>query len=221
MTNTRFAPLIASIGFYPVLPDADWVQRVLYWGALTVQLRFKPAPHNDAAIAEQVQKAVAAGRTVPGAQVFINDHWRHALAAGAYGVHLGQEDWAALTDAERATLRASGMRLGLSTHTPEELALARAAAPSYLAIGPVYPTTLKVMPYEPVGLERLQQWVRTVPDCPVVAIGGIAWEQMRAVMQCGVNGIAVVSAVTQAPDPQRAVSAGVEACRALAGTAGT
>jgi len=214
MTNTRFAPLIAPIGFYPVLPDADWVQRVLHWGARTVQLRFKPAPHNDATIAEQVQKAVAAGRAVPGAQVFINDHWRHALAAGAYGVHLGQEDWAALTDADRATLRASSMRLGLSTHTPEELALAHAAAPSYLAIGPVYPTTLKVMPYEPVGLERLQQWVRTVPDCPVVAIGGIAWEQMRAVMQCGVNGIAVVSAVTQAPDPQRAVSAGVEACRA-------
>jgi len=202
--TASFAPLIGPLGFYPVVPDADWVKRLLHWGVRTVQLRFKPASPDQAAVREQVRAAVAAGRAVPGAQVFINDHWQHAIALGAYGVHLGQEDWAALTDAERDALRSSGMRLGLSTHTPEELALARAAQPSYLAIGPVYPTTLKVMPYEPVGLERLQDWARLAAPYPVVAIGGITLERMADVRNCGVDGVAVVSAVTQAADPQLA-----------------
>ena len=95
MTPTAFAPLtgpIGSIGFYPVVPDAAWVQRLLDWGVRTVQLRIKAADHTPAEIASQVRAAVAAGRAVPGAQVFINDHWQLALAAGAYGVHLGQED---------------------------------------------------------------------------------------------------------------------------------
>lgn len=206
-----FNTLTAPVGFYPVLPDTDWVQRVLLWGARTVQLRFKSP--DKAAIAAQVHAAVAAGRAVPGAQVFINDHWRLAMEAGAYGVHLGQEDWAALGPAERALLRASGMRLGLSTHTPTELALARAAHPSYLAIGPVYPTTLKAMPYAPVGLAQLHAWAQTVTECPVVAIGGISLERMPAVLPCGVGGIAVVSAVTQAADPQQAVQAGLQIWR--------
>lgn len=208
-TTGDFAPLSGPLGFYPVLPDADWVGKVLGWGARTVQLRFKSRPHDDAAIAQQVRAAVRAGRAVPGAQVFINDHWRHALAEGAYGVHLGQEDWAALSATERETLRASGLRLGLSTHTPQELALAQAARPSYLAIGPVFPTTLKAMPYAPVGLEQLPHWVRSAAPWPVVAIGGIGLQQMAAVQACGVDGIAVVSAVTQAADPAQAVAEGL------------
>ena len=88
-----------------------------------------------------------------------------ALAAGAYGVHLGQED---LDSADLAALRQAGVRLGLSTHTPAELARAQAVQPSYLAIGPVYPTTLKVMPYEPVGLVQLKAWTASVAPCPAV-----------------------------------------------------
>jgi thiamine-phosphate diphosphorylase len=223
MNKPAFAPLIAPLGFYPVVPDAHWVEQLLQWGVRTVQLRCKPTHPagtgtgagadkglaSDSALAQQVRAAVAAGRALPGAQVFINDHWRLALAEGAYGVHLGQEDWAALAEDERATLRASGLRLGLSTHTPEELALAHAAQPSYLAIGPVYPTTLKVMPYEPVGLERLAQWAQAVAPCPVVAIGGISLERLAGVRACGVEGVAVVSAVTQALHPQRAVALGL------------
>ncbi len=204
LPEQAFAPLIAPLGFYPVVPDARWVEQLLQWGVRTIQLRCKRA--GDADLALQVRAAVAAGRAIPGVQVIINDHWRLALTEGAYGVHLGQEDWAALPDPEREALRASGMRLGLSTHTPEELALAHAAQPSYLAIGPVYPTTLKVMPYEPVGLERLAQWAQQAAPYPVVAIGGISLERLPGVLACGVNGVAVVSAVTQAPDPHRAVA---------------
>jgi len=209
MTHHRFQALSGALGFYPVVPDADWVRQLLDWGVRTIQLRYKPSAPNPAALEQQVRAAVAAGRSVAGAQVFINDHWREALAEGAYGVHLGQEDWAALDDAERDRLRTSGVRLGLSTHTPQELALARAARPSYLAIGPVYPTTLKAMPYAPVGLERLTQWVLQAGDCPVVAIGGISLERMPGVLACGVNGVAVVSAVTQAADPQHASRTGL------------
>ena len=204
-----FTPLTGPLGFYPVVPTADWVQRLLGWGVRTVQLRIKAADHSPAEIAAHIQAAVDAGRAVPGAQVFINDHWKLALACGAYGVHLGQED---LTDAEGAdldVLRRAGLRLGLSTHTPAELARAKAVQPSYLAIGPIYPTTLKVMPYAPVGLESLAVWAAQAAPYPVVAIGGISLTLMPGVLACGIDGVAVVSAVTQAADPQRATQSGL------------
>jgi len=206
MMSTAFTPLTGPIGFYPVVHDAAWVQRLLDWGVRTVQLRIKATDHLPAEITIQVRAAIAAGHAVPGAQVFINDHWQLALAAGAYGVHLGQED---LDTADLAALRQAGLRLGLSTHTPAELARAKAVQPSYLAIGPVYPTTLKVMPYEPVGLERLKAWVALAAPCPAVAIGGISLALMPGVMACGVGGVAVVSAVTLAADPQQAALAGL------------
>lgn len=209
MTATSFAPLTGPIGFYPVVHDAAWVQRLLDWGVRTVQLRIKAADHSPAEIEQEVRAAVQTGQQVPGAQVFINDHWQLALAAGAYGVHLGQED---LTDAQGAdieALRRAGLRLGLSTHTPAELARARAVQPSYLAIGPIYPTTLKVMPYAPVGLVQLKDWALLAAPYPVVAIGGISLERLPGVLACGVDGVAVVSAVTLAADPQQAVARGL------------
>lgn len=202
-----FAPIIHSIGFYPVVPTAAWVERLLSWGVRTIQLRIKAVDHMPASIATQVNAAIEAGKAVPGAQVFINDHWHLALSAGAYGVHLGQED---LDSADIEALRRAGIRLGLSTHTPEELARAKAVQPSYLAIGPIYPTTLKVMPYEPVGLARLAQWAKQAAPYPVVAIGGISLDRMPGVLACGVDGVAVVSAVTLAADPRQAALNGLE-----------
>ena len=206
MNVEPFLSLIAPPGFYPVVPDAAWVERLLGWGVRTIQLRIKAADHSAEAIAREVRAAVAAGRKVPGAQVFINDHWQLACEAGAYGVHLGQED---LDTAHIGLLREAGIRLGLSTHTPTELARAKAVQPSYLAIGPVYPTTLKVMPYEPVGLERLALWAQSAAPFPVVAIGGISLARMHGVLACGVDGVAVVRAVTLAPDPQQAAQQGL------------
>ena len=205
-TATAFSPLTGPLGFYPVVPTADWVQRLLGWGVRTVQLRIKAADHSLAEIDAQVQAAVEAGREVPGAQVFINDHWKLALAHDAYGVHLGQED---LNIADIEALRRAGLRLGLSTHTPAELARAHAVQPSYLAIGPIYPTTLKVMPYAPVGLAQLAQWVPQAAPYPVVAIGGISLDRLSGVLACGVDGVAVVSAVTLADDPAQAARDGL------------
>ena len=205
--NASFAPLTHPIGFYPVVPTAAWVERLLGWGVRTIQLRIKTADHTPAEISAQIIAAIEAGKAVPGAQVFINDHWQLALAANAYGVHLGQED---LDIADIETLRSADIRLGLSTHTPEELARAKAVQPSYLAIGPIYPTTLKVMPYEPVGLVRLAEWAKLAAPYPVVAIGGISLERLPGVLACGVDGVAVVSAVTLADDPRQAALNGLE-----------
>ena len=205
--SASFAPLICPIGFYPVVPTAAWVERLLGWGVRTIQLRIKATDHTAAEIAIEVLAAIKAGKGVSGAQVFINDHWQIALSAGAYGVHLGQED---LDTANIDILRQAGMRLGLSTHTLAELARAKAAQPSYLAIGPIYPTTLKVMPYEPVGLLRLAEWAKLAAPYPVVAIGGISLERLPGVLACGVDGVAVVSAVTLAADPHQAAISGLE-----------
>ena len=205
--NASFAPLTHPIGFYPVVPTAAWVERLLGWGVRTIQLRIKSADHTAAEISAQIIAAIEAGKAVPGAQVFINDHWQLALAANAYGVHLGQED---LDTADIETLRSADIRLGLSTHTPAELARAKAVQPSYLAIGPIYPTTLKVMPYEPVGLARLAEWAKQAAPYPVVAIGGISLQHMPGVLACGVDGVAVVSAVTLAADPYQAALEGLK-----------
>ena len=224
MLTTAFAPLTGPLGFYPVLPDATWIARMLAAGVRTLQLRCKAGSLPPEGIAAEVAAAVRASQNYPDAQLFINDHWQLALACGAYGIHLGQEDWAALPEVQRTQLRASGVRLGLSTHTPEELALALAAAPSYVAIGPVYPTTLKKMPYPPVGLAQLPEWAAmasrqtadgTVQKVPVVAIGGISLERLPGVLACGVNGVAVVSAITQAEDPDQAARTGLALCRTL------
>lgn len=203
----HFAPLTGPIGFYPVVPSAEWVERLLGWGVRTIQLRIKASDHTPDEVAAEVRAAIAAGSKVPGAQVFINDHWQVALAAGAYGVHLGQED---LDTADIEALRSAGIRLGLSTHTPAELARAKAVQPSYLAIGPIYPTTLKVMPYAPVGLENLAAWAKLATPYPVAAIGGISLERMPGVLACDVDGVAVVSAVTLAANPQQAALDGLK-----------
>lgn len=196
-----FARLSGQIGFYPVVPDADWVLRLLEWGVCTLQLRIKEI--EGAALRMQIRQAVQAAREVPGTQLFINDHWREAIEAGAYGVHLGQDD---VHTADLPALHTAGLRLGLSTHTPGEIARAHALRPSYIALGAVFPTTLKAMPTRPLGLERLAQWRQWLsPRYPVVAIGGITLAQMPAVRATGVSGAAVVSAVTQAANPRLAV----------------
>ena len=151
-----FAPCPQALGLYAVLPDAAWVGRMARAGVPTVQLRYKC--DDAAAIAREVQAAVQAVQGT-GALLFINDHWREAMAAGAYGAHLGQEDLDALTREELDELRASGLRLGVSTHGYAEMLRADAASPSYIAMGAVFPTTLKKMITVPQGVARLAAYV--------------------------------------------------------------
>lgn len=191
-----FAPCPQALGLYAVLPDAQWVGRMARAGVPTVQLRFKHA--DPAAIAREVHAAVDAVQGT-GALLFINDHWREAIAAGAYGIHLGQED---LDTADLNAIRASGLRLGLSTHGYAEMLRVDAVSPSYIAMGAVYPTTLKAMATAPQGPARLAAYARLMRHHSLVAIGGIDAARMPEVLASGVGSVAVVRALVAAADPE-------------------
>lgn len=194
-----FAPCPHALGLYAVLPSADWVARMAQAGVPTLQLRFKSG--DAAAIQHEIRAAVAAVQGTP-SLLFINDHWREALDAGAYGVHLGQEDLDTLSTNELDTMRQAGVRLGLSTHGYAEMLRADAVGPSYLALGAVFPTTLKAMQTPPQGLGRLHAYARLLHDRPLVAIGGIALEHLPQVAASGAGSFAVVRAITAAPNPE-------------------
>ena len=201
LPDQRFPALDQPLGLYAVVPDVDWLRRCVELELDTVQLRVKDVPTavRRRFIAECVE-ATRGTRT----RLFVNDFWREAVEAGAYGVHLGQGD---LTDADLPTLARAGIRLGLSTHSYYEIARAHACAPSYIAIGPIYATTTKPMKFDPQGLSRLQRWVELLEDdYPLTAIGGIDVERGPAVMATGVGSIAVVRAITEAGDPAAAVA---------------
>ncbi len=190
------------LGLYPVLPSAEWVERVLDHGVQTAQLRRKSTDSGD--LKQEIERSVAAGAKHQ-AQLFINDHWQEAIKAGAYGVHLGQED---VETADLNAIAKAGLRLGLSTHGYYEMLKALHFKPSYLALGAVFATTTKIMPTAPQGLSRLARYVRLLDGIvPLVAIGGINGSVLRQIMSTGVGSAAVVRAVTEAPDLAAAISA--------------
>lgn len=194
-----FASCPQQLGLYAVLPDAAWVGRTARAGVPTVQLRFKS--DDAAAVTREVRAAVDAIQGT-NALLFINDHWREAMAAGAYGAHLGQEDLDALSTAEVQELRKSGLRLGVSTHGYAEMLRADAVQPSYIALGAVFPTTLKRMVTVPQGVARLAAYVALLRDYPTVGIGGIGADQFGEILATGAGSIAVVRALVAAPDPE-------------------
>jgi len=187
------------LGLYAVLPDAQWVGRMALAGVPTVQLRFKS--NDTSTIRQEVRAAVQAVQGT-NALLFINDHWQIAIDEGAYGVHLGQED---LDAAPIEKIRASGLRLGLSTHGYAEMLRADALSPSYIALGAVFPTTLKRMQTAPQGTARLYAYAKLMQHTPLVAIGGIDAVKIPTVIQSGVGSIAVVRAIIGSSDPMGAV----------------
>ena len=196
-----FAPCPHRLGLYAILPDAQWVGRMAHAGVSTVQLRCKST--DPRAIAREVRAAVDAVQGT-GSLLFINDHWQAAIDAGAYGVHLGQED---LNTADLGAIRAAGLRLGLSSHGYAEMLRADRSSPSTIAIGAVFATKLKRLQTAPQGTARLARYTRLLRHYPTVAIGGISLERVPAVLASGVGSVAVVSALVTAPQPEDAVHA--------------
>jgi thiamine-phosphate pyrophosphorylase len=185
--------------FYPIVPDAAWLARLLPLGIKTVQLRVKDAPPD--VLAREIAAALDLCRC-HGCQLIVNDYWREALEAAADFVHLGQED---LAGADVAALKARGVRLGISTHSHEELAIALAARPDYVALGPIYETRLKVMRWSPQGLGRIAEWRRRIGGLPLVAIGGLTPERADAVLAAGADSLAVVTDFITHADPEARV----------------
>ncbi len=165
----------------------------------TVQLRLKSddTKLTRKQIAQSVD-AVQGSKTL----LFINDYWQEAIEAGAYGIHLGQED---LETADLDTIRTKGLRLGLSTHGYAEMVYADRFCPSYIAMGAIFPTNLKKMETAPQGLGRLYKYAQLMSHYPLVAIGGIDESSIHAVAQSGVGSVAVVRAINGASDPKVAV----------------
>jgi thiamine-phosphate pyrophosphorylase len=190
--------------FYPVVDSLSWVARLTKLGVGTVQLRAKNLSDGEAL--QIVRDALAVTKGSP-TKLVVNDYWRAAIVAGAKHLHLGQEDLADLADADLKAIREAKLTLGLSTHDDEELATALRAKPDYVALGPIFPTTLKSMRFAPQGIARITEWKKRVGTIPLVAIGGIKLEQAAAIFAAGADSIAVVSDVTQNADPDARVNA--------------
>jgi thiamine-phosphate pyrophosphorylase len=185
--------------FYPVVDSVAWVARLTALGVGTIQLRAKEL--DDSQALQIVSDALDVTRGTP-TKLVVNDYWRVAIVAGARHLHLGQED---LADADLGEIRKAGLTLGISTHDDEELATALRAEPDYIALGPIFPTTLKSMRFAPQGIPKITEWKKRIGNIPLVAIGGIKFEQSAEIFAAGADSIAVVSDVTQNADPDARV----------------
>jgi thiamine-phosphate pyrophosphorylase len=190
--------------FYPVVDSVAWVARLALLGVGTIQLRAKGL--NDSEALQTVRDALEMTKGTE-AKLVVNDYWRAAIGAGAKHLHLGQEDLADLAEADLKAIRRAGLTLGLSTHDDQELETALKVQPDYIALGPIFPTTLKSMRFAPQGIPKISEWKKRIGTIPLVAIGGIKLEQAREIFAAGADSIAVVSDITQNPEPDARVRA--------------
>lgn len=192
--------------FYLITGHVGRLELLVPQGAKLVQLRIKDEPETE------LRRQIARARdfcAVHGAQLVVNDYWKLALDLNCNFVHLGQED---METADFAALRRAGIRYGLSTHDEAELERALSHDPAYVALGPVYPTLLKKMKWEPQGLERVTRWKQIAGATPLVAIGGLTPERLPGVFAAGADSAAVVTDIQQADDPEARCRLWAEAC---------
>ena len=185
--------------FYPIVPDFAWLARLVPLGVRTIQLRLKDASP------ERIRREIGASIELCAehdCQLIVNDYWRAAISLGADYIHLGQED---LAEADLPTIDAKGLRLGISTHSDDELRTALAAEPTYVALGPIYETKLKAMRWGPQGLDRVTEWKQKIGRLPLVAIGGITPERADKVLAAGADSVAVITDFFTHADPEARV----------------
>jgi thiamine-phosphate pyrophosphorylase len=195
--------------FYPIVDSAEWVERLTRLGARLIQLRIKKQLH--AVLRQEIRAAKRiCGRA--GAQLIVNDYWELALQESCDFVHLGQGD---LDTADVPALRKAHVRIGISTHDHAELERALALQPDYVALGPIYPTVLKQMPWAPQGLERITEWKRRINKLPLVAIGGLTVERVPGVFAAGADSAAVVTDIIRNADPERRTREWIEVVQGL------
>ena len=185
--------------FYPIVPNAEWVARLAPLGVRTLQLRIKDTPENG--VRNEIRVALAAARAA-NCRLIVNDFWQDAIDAGADELHLGQEDLAA---ADLPAIRRAGLVFGVSTHDDDELETALQADPYYIALGPIYETKLKVMPWAPQGLDKIARWRRRIGTRPLVAIGRITPERAGGVLAASADSVAVITDFVTAPHPEARV----------------
>jgi thiamine-phosphate pyrophosphorylase len=171
------------------LSHAEQVARLCDGGATLVQLREKHLSPREFYAQAEVALGVARER---GARLIINDRVDIALALGADGVHLGQDDLDPM--AARALLGSQAI-VGYSTHNLAQASEAARLPVDYLALGPIHGTTSKENPDAPVGLEELRRVRAAVGSMSLVAIGGITRSNARATLDAGADALALISAL--------------------------
>lgn len=183
--------------FYLIVDSAGWLERLVPLGVKLVQLRIKNLEPDALRFEIRRARIICAAHDC---RLFINDYWQLAIEERCEAVHLGQED---LAEADLGAIRKAGLRLGVSTHDHAELDTALAADPDYVALGPIYPTVLKKMKWDPQGLGRIGEWkARIGKKIPLVAIGGLTPERVAGVFEAGADSAAVVTDITLSGDPQ-------------------
>ena len=190
--------------FYPIVPDTNWLARLLPRRIRLVQLRIKNETRR--VVHGEIKRAIGLC-AVHRCQLVVNDYWREAIDLGATFVHLGQKD---LSAANLRAIRAANIKIGVSTHSFEELEAALEAEADYVALGPIYATTLKQMPWPPQGLPRIAEWRERI-GCPLVAIGGITLSRAPLVLAAGANSVAVITDIMTSQDPETRVENWLEA----------
>ena len=193
--------------FYLIVDNAECLAQFLPLGVECVQLRIKSA--SKQALRTEIRLAKQLCDEVD-CQLVVNDYWQLAIEEGCNGLHLGQED---LDDADMTAITAAGIRYGISTHDKAELQRAMALNPHYIALGPVYATLLKKMPWRPQGLEKLARWKQRIGKIPLVAIGGFTPERAAGAFAAGADSICVVTDIAQHNDPVARVREWVALCR--------
>ncbi|AFW02072.1 thiamine-phosphate diphosphorylase [Gluconobacter oxydans] len=184
---------------YPVVDHPRWVERLGGAGARFIQLRLKDLPPEELRAQIETAQELAVRHNVA---LVLNDYWELAIELGYEWLHLGQED---LDTADLNAIRQTGIRLGISTHSHEELQRALAYKPDYVALGPIWETKLKKMAFGPQGVERLTEWRELCGDVPLVAIGGITLERLPSCLKAGADSVAAVSDFIRAEDPESQV----------------
>lgn len=179
------------------IDPVEVAEQFLAGGARILQLRWKTATGADLIRAGREILRRCTGR---GAFLIVNDRIDVALAIGAYGAHIGQED---LPTAAARTLLGSA-RLGVSTHDIDQAQEAAASGADYIGFGPMFPTTTKETGYEPRGLARLHE-IRQAVAIPIVAIGGIGARNARDCIEAGADAVAMISELVLATDRVEAV----------------
>jgi len=180
------------LGIYPIVDRAYKLRPLYEVGITTAQLRTKDK-FKSQALEDEIIEAIAISEEF-NARFFLNDFWELGIKHNAYGIHLGQED---IQDADVQAILDAGIRLGISTHTPDEIDIALGFEPSYLAIGPIYEPISKKLVYDTVGIEQLKTWAKYV-SYPIVAIGGITIENIHHVVATeSASGIAMISDILE------------------------
>lgn len=171
------------------LSHSEQVERLIAGGARIIQLREKHASPHD--FYESALQAVQTARR-RNVKIIINDRVDIALAVNADGVHLGQDD---LSPVEARKMVGDEAVIGFSTHSVEQAKAALDFPIDYIAIGPIFQTKTKENPDTVVGLDGLKLVRQTVGDFPLVAIGGINDDNLRAVLDAGANSAAMIAAI--------------------------